>query len=178
MTTHSSWTSTTGVNKWYQNELESTQRQYKKRKKAKGKHQANKNLQKNNGLIIWHKLRDQKVRRQKLFPMKGNDEACTLIIRCQIEAIRHNKKPLAMIVEEWRLFIEIARSTIQMHLAENVYFSMAKESSAFDLCAKLQSIYENKSRSSNSSWFYNCSTWRWGRQGWLPPMSTPLLEWW
>ena len=50
-----------------------------------------------------------------------------LIIRWQIEAIQHTTKPISMLVEEWWSMEEIAKSTIQMHLAENVYFSMAKE---------------------------------------------------
>ena len=43
-----------------------------------------------------------------------------LIIRRQIEAIRHNNKPTLMTTDEWRSLDEIAKSTIQMHLAENV----------------------------------------------------------
>ena len=35
-----------------------------------------------------------------------------------------------------------------MHLAENVYFSIAKEKSTFELWEKLQSLYEKKSSSS------------------------------
>ena len=35
-----------------------------------------------------------------------------------------------------------------MHLAENVYFSIAKEKTAFELWEKLQSLYEKKSSSS------------------------------
>ena len=49
-----------------------------------------------------------------------------LIIQHQIEAIRHNNKPVAMAVDESSSPDEIARSTIQMHLAENIYFSMVK----------------------------------------------------
>ena len=50
-----------------------------------------------------------------------------LIIRRQVEAINHNKKPASMTIEEWKSINEIARSTIRMHLAENIYFSMTKE---------------------------------------------------
>ena len=45
-----------------------------------------------------------------------------LIIRGQIEAIRHNSRWLMMTLEEWWLIDEIMRSTIQMHLAKNIYF--------------------------------------------------------
>ena len=71
-----------------------------------------------------------------------------LIVQRQIEAIQHNNKPASMIVEEWRSLDEIARSTIQMHLTENVYFSMAKETSAYTLWEKLQAMYEKKLSSS------------------------------
>ena len=71
-----------------------------------------------------------------------------LIIRRQVEAIRHNEKPESMKAEEWRSLDEIARSTIRMHLAENVYFSMAKETRAHSLWEKLQAVYEKKSSSS------------------------------
>ena len=43
---------------------------------------------------------------------------------------------------------EIDRSTIQMHLAENVYFRMAKETTKFSLWKRLQVVYEKKSSSS------------------------------
>ena len=58
----------------------------------------------------------------------------------KIEAIRHNDKPASMTMEEWRLMDEIARSTIRMHLAENVYSSMAKETTLFSLWEKLQAV--------------------------------------
>ena len=53
-----------------------------------------------------------------------------------------------MIAEEWRSMEEIARSTIRMHLAENVYVSMAKEMTTFLLWEKLQAMYKKKSSSS------------------------------
>ena len=59
-----------------------------------------------------------------------------LIIQRQVEDIRHGDKPTSMFGEEWRSMDEIARSTIQMHLVENVYFSMAKETTAFSLLEK------------------------------------------
>ena len=71
-----------------------------------------------------------------------------LVIQRQIEAIRHNNKPTSMTVEGWRSLDDIARLTNGMHLAENVYCSMAKETLAFALWEKLQSIYEKKSSSS------------------------------
>ena len=71
-----------------------------------------------------------------------------LIIRRQVEAIRHSEKPASMSTDEWRSMDEIARSTIRMHLAENVYFSMAKETTTFSLWEKLQAMYEKKSSSS------------------------------
>ena len=43
---------------------------------------------------------------------------------------------------------EIAHSTIRMHLAENIYFSMAKETTTFKLWEKLQAVYEKQSSSS------------------------------
>ena len=71
-----------------------------------------------------------------------------LIIRCQVEAIHHNNMPTSMTIEEWCSLDEIARSTIQMHLAENVHFSMAKETTMFTLWEKLQAVYEKQSSSS------------------------------
>ena len=71
-----------------------------------------------------------------------------LIISRQIEAISHNIKSVAMSTEEWWLLDEITRSTVQMHLAENAYFTMAKELTIFALWEKLQMIYEKKSSSS------------------------------
>ena len=53
-----------------------------------------------------------------------------------------------MSTEEWRSMDEIARSTIRMQLAENVYFCMAKETLTFSLWEKLQAVYERKSSSS------------------------------
>ena len=70
-----------------------------------------------------------------------------LIIRRQIEAIRHNNKLASMIADEWCYLDEIARSTIRMRLVENVYFSMAKETTPFSLWEKLQVVYEKKSSS-------------------------------
>ena len=52
-----------------------------------------------------------------------------LIIKRQVEANHHSGNPTSMTIEEWKLIDEIACSTIRMHLAENVYFSMAIESS-------------------------------------------------
>ena len=67
-----------------------------------------------------------------------------LVHRRQIEAIRHSKTLPGKTPEEWKSVNELARSTIQMHLAENVYFSIAKEKTTFDLWDKLQSLYEKK----------------------------------
>ena len=55
------------------------------------------------------------------------------IIRRHVEAIRHNEKPASMTVEEWRSMDKITRSTIGMHLAENINFSNAKETITFSL---------------------------------------------
>ena len=71
-----------------------------------------------------------------------------LIIRRQAEAICQSDKPTSMSAEEWRSMDEIERSTIRMHLAENVYFSMAKETTGFSLWEKLRAVYEKKSSSS------------------------------
>ena len=59
------------------------------------------------------------------------------IIRRQTEAIRDSEKLASMTIEEWRSLEEIARSTIRMHMAENVYFSMTKETTTFLLWEKL-----------------------------------------
>ena len=48
-------------------------------------------------------------------------------IRRQIEAVKHNNKPSMMTAIEWQKLDEIARSTIQMYLAENVFFSIIGE---------------------------------------------------
>ena len=53
-----------------------------------------------------------------------------------------------MTIEEWKSIDEIARSTIRMHLAENVYFNIAKETTTFKLWEKLQAVYEKQSSSS------------------------------
>ena len=53
-----------------------------------------------------------------------------------------------MTIEECKSIDEIARSTIRMHLVENVYFSMAKETTTFSLWEKLQAVYEKQSSSS------------------------------
>ena len=70
-----------------------------------------------------------------------------LIIRRQVEAIHHNEKPTSMTIEELKSIDEIAKSTIRMHLAENVYFSMGKEMTTFKLWEKLQAVYEKQSSS-------------------------------
>ena len=59
-----------------------------------------------------------------------------LIVRRQVEAIRHSEMPTSMIIEEWKSIDEIARSTIRMHLAKIIYFSMAKETTTFKLWEK------------------------------------------
>ena len=71
-----------------------------------------------------------------------------LIIRRQVAAIRHSEKPVSMTIEEWKSIDEIARSTIRMHLAENVYFNMAKETTTLKLWEKLQVMYEKQCSSS------------------------------
>ena len=53
-----------------------------------------------------------------------------------------------MSANEWRSMDKIARSTIRMHLAENIYFNMAKQTTTFSLWEKLQAVYEKKSSSS------------------------------
>ena len=71
-----------------------------------------------------------------------------LITRRKVNAIRHSEKHASMTIEEWKSIDEIARSTIRMHLAENVYFNMAKETTTFKLWEKLQAVYEKQSSSS------------------------------
>mgnify|MGYP002776076802 CR=1 FL=1 len=67
----------------------------------------------------------------------------------QIEAIWHNNKPASMTTNEWRSLDEITRSTIRIHMAKNVYFSMVlKETITFSLWEKLQAISEKKPSSS------------------------------
>ena len=68
-----------------------------------------------------------------------------LVVRRQVEAIHHSEKLTSLTIEEWKSIDEIARSTIRMHLAENVYFSMAKETTTFKLWEKLQAVYEKQS---------------------------------
>ena len=67
-----------------------------------------------------------------------------LVQRRQIEAIRHSKTSAGKTPEEWKSVNELARSTIRMHLVENVYFSIAKEKTAFELWEQLKSLYEKK----------------------------------
>ena len=62
--------------------------------------------------------------------------------------IRDREKPVLMTIEEWKWIEEIAQFIIRMHLAENVYFSMAKETTLFELWEKLQAVYEKQSSSS------------------------------
>mgnify|MGYP002775115835 FL=1 len=71
-----------------------------------------------------------------------------LIIRRKVDAIRHSKKPTSMTIEEWKSLDKISRPTIRMHLAENVYFSMAKETTTFKLWENLQAVYEKQSPTS------------------------------
>ena len=71
-----------------------------------------------------------------------------LIIKRQVKEIRHRKKSASMTIEEWKSIDEIAWSTIHMHLAENIYFEMAKETTTFKLWEKLQAVYEKQSSSS------------------------------
>ena len=68
-----------------------------------------------------------------------------LIIRCQVEAIHHNNMPTSMTIEEWCSLDEIARLTIRMHMAENVYFSMAKKRSTYALCVITHNVGEGTS---------------------------------
>ena len=56
-----------------------------------------------------------------------------LIIRRQVEVILHSEKPTSITIEEWKSIDEIARSTIRMHLAENIYLRMANETKSFKL---------------------------------------------
>ena len=70
-----------------------------------------------------------------------------LIIRCQIKAIRQKNKSTSMTIEDWRSLYEVGSLTIWMHLAKNVYFSMAKETTAFSLWERLQSMCKKKSSS-------------------------------
>ena len=74
-----------------------------------------------------------------------------LIIRRQIKAIRHNNKPSAMASDEWRSLDGITRSPIRMHLPENVYFNMAKETTTFALWETLHAVYEKQCRGSCGS---------------------------
>ena len=65
-----------------------------------------------------------------------------LIIRRQVKAIQHREKPASMSAKEWRSLDKIACSSIWMHLTENVYFSIAKETTTVTLWEKLQAVYE------------------------------------
>ena len=72
-----------------------------------------------------------------------------LITRRQVEAIRHIKKPASMTIEEWKLIDKIVHSTIRMHLAENIYFSMTKETTCWESNSTSHSI-----RFHTSAWSY------------------------
>ena len=76
---------------------------------------------------------------------RSYSEEITELKRSQI---RHSKTPAGKTPEEWKSVDELARSTIRMHLAKKFYFSIAKEKTVFELCEKLQSLYEKKSSSS------------------------------
>ena len=86
----------------------------------------------------------------KNFSLRKEMMQDVLIVRRQVEAIRHSEKPTLLTTEEWKSIEEIARSTIRMHLAQNIYFSMAKEMTTFKLWEKLQAMDEKQSSSSNS----------------------------
>ena len=76
------------------------------------------------------------------------DDAIRANHKKAVEAIRHSEKPTSMTIEEWKSIDEIARSTIRMHLAENFYFSMAKEMTSLKLWERLQAVYEKHTSSS------------------------------
>ena len=84
----------------------------------------------------------------KNFPLWKEMMQDVLVQKCQIEAIRHTKVPTGKTLEEWRFVNELVRLMIRMHQTENVYFSMAKEKTTFELWEKLQALYEKKSNSS------------------------------
>ena len=63
-----------------------------------------------------------------------------LVQRRQIEEIWHAKVPTGKTPKEWTSVDELARSTIRIHLAKNVYFSITKEKTAFELWEKLQAL--------------------------------------
>ena len=69
-----------------------------------------------------------------------------LIIRRQIDAIRHSARHASISTEEWRSLEKIARSTIRIHLAENVYWQRRHQHS---LCGWNYMPFTRKASSSS-----------------------------
>ena len=61
----------------------------------------------------------------------------------QIEAIGpHAKTHSGKTPQEWQSVDELTRSMVSMHLVENVYFSMVKEKTAYELWKNLKALSE------------------------------------
>ena len=56
-------------------------------------------------------------------------------------------KPVDMSEEDWAELDALAKSTIRLHLAESVYFTMVSETTSFNLWNKLCSTYEKETAS-------------------------------
>ena len=59
--------------------------------------------------------------------------------------------PAGEILEEWKSVDELARSTIRMHLVENVYFSTEKKKTMYELSEKLKHYMRRSQAPQNSS---------------------------
>ncbi len=53
-------------------------------------------------------------------------------------------KPVDMSDADWAELDALAKSTIRLHLAESVYFTVVSETTSFNLWKKLCSIYEKE----------------------------------
>lgn len=71
----------------------------------------------------------------------------------QIKPIKlKGERPEDMEADEWEELDELACSTIMLTLAENVYFNVAEERTAYDVWQKLCDFYEKRSAASQIYW--------------------------
>ena len=73
-----------------------------------------------------------------------------LIIRRQIEAIRHREKPASILVEEWKSIDEIARSTIGCIWLKMSSISVWQRRRQHSLCVKSYRSFTKNSPHRNS----------------------------
>ena len=141
-------------NKWYQSDVvpqrqQTTEKTEKRSYSAERKDQANNIYFPEKKNMATQSSTNVEIRKfdGKNFTLWKEMMQDVLIIRSQIEAIRHNNKPASMIADKWCSLDKIARSTIRMHLVEKVYFNMAKDTTTFSMWEKVQAVYEKKSSS-------------------------------